>query len=235
MGMDREPTLGYTFPHVRPNRSMIDDSDYASDVRIARRREASEQLKQALAERSTSKVSHRGSMRWRVRLLTAALIGLGLGLGATVVQADGGSVNLDPRRIVSHYTQCGGESEGKRYPDNHTVSVLKLRDPDGFHASDLGRIAGQCGNISYMPDSTIQTLDQIRYQDSHGTSGLIQTQGGQTYVYKRRYPQCGGEWGPGFRWKDNHTVLIEEWGHPSLPSIYAARNVGPQSGQCGNP
>lgn len=167
--------------------------------------------------------------RWLViPLVFAAFL-----MAAESARAEDG-VNIDPRRIVSHYTQCGGEDDGKVYPADHTVSVLKLRDPDDFHTSDLGKIAGQCGNIWYIPDDTIQTLDQIRYQDSHGTSGLLQTQGGQTWVYKKRYPQCGGEWGPGIRWKDNHTVLIEEWAHPTLPSRYAARNVGPQPGQCGN-
>ena len=152
-----------------------------------------------------------------------------LSVAAGRAQADGGgSFNAD--RIAKSYTQCGGSG----HPDNHTVYVYRLKDPDGWHTFDAGWIPGNCGNIWYRSDDEIQTLDQIKFQDSSGSPHSI-GDGQHTWIFKRRFPQCGGEFGVGARFKDNHTILIDEFVHPFLSPGYSARNVGPQPGQCGNP
>lgn len=164
-----------------------------------------------------------------------------LSIAASNAEADSGNgpenMTADQSKVIRFYWQCGGENRGIKYPDNTSVVVQMLSTEDGgieYRTNKVGVIPGQCGNIFYMSDDSIQTLEQIRFQDAHGRPGEKITAEGETWVYKREFPQCGGQWGPGAKWRENHTVLVDEWVNPTLPPKYAARNIGPQPGQCGN-
>lgn len=151
---------------------------------------------------------------------------------ARIALADGETVSSQMSRVT--YTQCGGELKGKLVDPSHTVFVLKFEDGsyDGF---DLGVIGGECGNAYIEPDSAIQTLEQVAYQDVHSQPVSLGTADGRTFNYTRRFPQCGGQVNrmvinPGY------TVLVDEFTEPETGAHqYSWRTVGPQPGQCGNP
>lgn len=151
---------------------------------------------------------------------------------ARIALADGGgTVSSQMSRVT--YTQCGGELKGEPIDPSHTVFVLKFEDGsyDGF---DLGVIGGECGNVYTEPDSAIQTLEQVAYQDAHGQPVSLGTADGRTFYYTRRFPQCGGRVG---RMVINpaYTVLVNEFTEPETGGHqYSWRTVGRQPGQCGN-
>lgn len=147
------------------------------------------------------------------------------------VKADEGGFTVDQSRVVRVYTQCGGDG----YPDINTVQVQQVRNPDGYNTADLGKIAGQCDNRYTQPDSEIQNLAQVQYQQAHGTPGPVDIVDGRTFNYTRTYPQCGGSIGA-MDIKPEYTVIIEKFIHPeSGAKEYSWRTVGPQPGQCDNP
>lgn len=171
----------------------------------------------------------RGSAR-----LMAPVVAIVLALAfpaSTNVKADGEGFTIDPTRVVRTYTQCGGEG----YQDINTVFVQQVRNPVGFNTANLGIIAGQCGNRYTQPDSEIQSLAQVQYQQAHGTPVALGTADGRTFNYIRTYPQCGGFIGP-MDIKPGNTVIVDEFIHAeSGEKTYSWRTVGPQPGQCGNP
>lgn len=163
------------------------------------------------------------------RLASALLLAA---MAPTVVRAqDNGGWTIDQSRVVRVYTQCGGTG----YPDNMTVMVQQVTNPDAFNTVGLGVIAGQCGNRYFERDSEIQTLEQIAFQDAHGSPIAVGTVDGRTFPFNRRYPQCGGSIGA-MDIRPNYTVIVDEFIHPeSGEKTYAWRTVGPQPGQCDNP
>lgn len=166
--------------------------------------------------------------RLAIRVAVPAALSLVL---SAAVQADEGGFVLDPSRVVRTYLQCGGEG----YSDTHTVFVQQVRNPDSFNTADLGVIAGQCGNRWTQPDSEIQTLESVEYQQAHGQPVGVGTVDGRFFKYNRTYPQCGGSIGA-MDINPAYTVIVEEFiNEETGDAQYSWRTVGPQPGQCGNP
>ena len=172
-------------------------------------------------------------LRGSARLLAPIIASLAMLISPAIsstVKADGGNFATDESRVVRVYTQCGGEG----YSDRTTVIVQEVRNPQGFNTAGLGEIAGQCGNRYTQPDSEVQDLAQVQFQQAHGNPVWLGTSDGRTFNYSRTYPQCGGSIGA-MDFKLDHTVIFDEFVHAeSGDKIYSWRDVGPQPGQCGN-
>lgn len=161
---------------------------------------------------------------------TSALT-LAIGVNSAIVSRAFAQEGLTPDQgsVISTYFQCGGEN----YPDNHTILVQKIGDESGisFRTADLGQIAGQCNNKFMAPESFISPIGP---EGEKGTPVSVGDEQGNTFIFSRKYLQCGGELGPMF-FDSRHTVLVNEFSHPELGNRYATRNLGPLPGQCGNP
>lgn len=131
------------------------------------------------------------------------------------------------------YPQCGGSLDGEDFPSNHTVLVTEFQDGNGnitgYEARNEGAIAGQCGNYAwYDPRKDTNYVPQ-------GKVASVGDVEGNVYYPSRQYPQCGGELG-GAVWPRNNVLLVDELRTESGDKVtYAIQDLGPISGQCGNP
>lgn len=184
-------------------------------------------------EDQKSPIKGGAGVRGSLRLAAASVLLTAVVLAASDINANAQEVKweLDPSKVVRVYTQCGGNG----FPDNSTVMVQQVRNPEDYNTANLGIIAGQCGNRYMQPDNEIYTLAEVQRLDFLGMPISVGSNDTGIFDFTRQYPQCGAEFGP-MDVNERNTVIVYEFVHqPTGSKTYSIKTIGPQPGQCGNP
>lgn len=98
------------------------------------------------------------------------------------------------------YNQCGGTCNGITYPSNHTIQVTPSTCTDNttqYACSDLGVLAGQCGNPSTPPPSCSVTWTLSNTNPQSNTPVNVTVDGTSTPDWTgASYSLDGGGWNP---------------------------------------